>query len=277
MRDSRSRFERRRWVQRRAAPLLRRSIVAKALGFRWNGGTLIDRALPVPLEYDPGSEIGASLFATGAFEEADIRFVERLIRPSSTPTILDVGANIGLHSIRWIDAFPDGECFAFEPSRATAEILRRNVALNGLDERVEVIEQALADTAGERTFFSASDDAYSSLRDTRRKTITETYPVDVTTVDAFVEARSLTKVDLIKIDVEGLEGQVLQGAEHTLEALRPNLFVEIYGGEASNPDPEGTISFVTGRGYRAFVLEDGVATPFTSHSDRRYNYYFEPA
>jgi len=67
---------------------------------------------------------------------------------------------------------------------------------------------------------------------------------------------------------------VIAGGRRTLQALRPDLFVEIYGGAGSNPDPERTVAAVCALGYRAFVLVDGEPVPYVRHSDDRYNYFF---
>ena len=60
----------------------------------------------------------------------------------------------------------------------------------------------------------------------------------------------------------------------TLTAMQPDLFVEIYQGRNSNPDPIRTIDLLLGVGYRAWVVVDGSLQPYSRHKDDYYNYYF---
>ena len=246
------------------------------LGFAKGDTGVLDRLGNVTLEYDPRSVIGRQLFVSGAFEDREIRFFQKLLSTIDQPVVLDVGANLGVHALSWAKSHAGSRIFAFEPSRQTLAFLRRNVEQNGLSGQVEVIEQALSDTCGIAEFFHCEDDAYSSLRDTRRKRVVDKYRVKLNTIDQFVQSKELARVDLIKIDVEGLEREVLVGGERVLKDLRPHLFVEIYGGTDSNPDPGGTIEFVRSRGFDAFVLNNGVPEPYIAHSDAFFNYYFRP-
>jgi FkbM family methyltransferase len=252
-------------------------LVQPVLRFQKTHQGIIDNLGHVILEYDPRTVIGNQLFLRGGFEEDEIHFFQRLLSGFAAPVVLDVGANIGLHAVTWAKAISSACVYAFEPSRQTAGFLRRNVALNGLGGRIVVIEEALSDKAGQCEFFHCEDDAYSSLKDTHRKRVVDAYLVRVTTIDDFVSSRGLERINLIKIDVEGLEHEVLLGARQTLSELRPYLFVEIFGGTHSNPDPAGTVRYVQSMGYDAFALRQGIPEKYTIHSDSLYNYYFRPA
>jgi FkbM family methyltransferase len=246
------------------------------LGFRKTHRGVIDKLGPVRLEYDPRTVIGNQLFLAGAFEESEFRFFQEILAAISQPVVLDVGANIGVHTIGWARACRRARIYAFEPSRSTFELLRANVDRNNVGANVEMIPEAVSDQVGVGEFFSCEDDAYSSLRDTERKRVLESFPVTITTIDTFADSRKLSKIDLIKIDVEGFERQALEGAQRTLRKLRPHLFVEIFGGKNSNPDPAGTVDFVRSLGYEAFVLRNGIPEPYRQHSDALFNYYFRP-
>jgi hypothetical protein len=136
---------------------------------------------------------------------------------------------------------------------------------------------ALSDSTGLQTFFVASDNAYSGLKDTKRKPILRQEFIACFKGDdilpAIIENR---RVDLIKIDVEGLETQVLSGMKEVIAAHRPVIFCEIFGGQQSNPDPASTVRYCVSLGYDAFVLRGGHLVPAGAHSDRFYNYFFIP-
>lgn len=246
------------------------------LGFKKTNHGVIDKLGSISLEYDPHSVIGNMLFVSGTFEESEFRFFKEILTRISQPVVFDVGANIGVHAIGWARACPRARIYAFEPSKATFELLRENVDRNNVGGNVEMIPDAVSNYVGVGEFFRCDDDAYSSLRDTNRKRVMESFPVTITTIDAFVDSRNLSKIDLIKIDVEGFEREALEGGQRTLRNLRPHLFVEIFGGKNSNPDPAGTVEFVRSLGYEAFVLRNGIPEAYVRHSDALFNYYFRP-
>jgi hypothetical protein len=91
-------------------------------------------------------------------------------------------------------------------------------------------------------------------------------------------AEELPPVGLLKIDVEGLERSVIAGADKLLQRDLPVLFVEIYAGTDSNPDPDGTVEHICSYGYSPFVYASDVGlVPYETHRDDRYNYFFVPS
>jgi FkbM family methyltransferase len=235
-----------------------------------------DRVEGATLRFRPRTDIGKSLYLTGAFEKKDLALIAAMLGAKRAPElrILDLGANIGVHSITLCRLLPQARVVAFEPSEGTRRLLEWNVRANGLEDRIAVEACAVSNKRGRAEFFEMDDDAYSSLKDTGRKTLAGRATVEVETLDHYVESRSLRQVDLVKIDVEGFETEVIEGALGMLAALKPDLFVEIYQGRNSNPDPARTIGLLTSLGYRAWVVDDGKLRPWARHEDRYYNYYF---
>jgi len=222
--------------------------------------------------FDPATDIGMSLLRTGEFESDIITHCAAYIRPEST--VIDVGANIGLHTVHFAQAARLGKVICFEPARATFAQLLKNVA--GLA-NVIPLNVALSDKAGLQLLFVASDNAYSGLKDTRRKAVLYQEWVPCFNGDAILEPLTReTSVDLIKIDVEGLERQVLEGMSALLTAHRPIICCEIFGGEQSNADPTGTVEYCVSLGYQAFVIEDGRLIAQAAHNDALYTYIFIP-
>lgn len=226
------------------------------------------------LKYELGSDIGNKLYFEGAFERDDISFLQTRIARSESPIILDIGANIGIHSIMLHKANPSAKIYAFEPSYKTKELLQFNVRCHTGDDMIQVVPVAVSNSVGKATFYEAADNAYSSLKDTKRKPVTVARSVEVTTIDHFSEIAKLKKINLIKIDVEGFESEVIQGGVKTLMAFRPDLFVEIYQGLNSNPNPDSTINLLTSIGYTPYVCNNGKLEPFIAHTDNFYNYFF---
>lgn len=225
------------------------------------------------ININPRSRIGQKLRTTGGFEDAEINIAAAL-QVSLYPgrTILDVGANIGLHTLAWSPLAP---VIAVEPAPRTYRQLVTNITANGLQNRVHPMQTAVSDAIGDVDFFIASDNAFSSLKDTKRLPIRHRVKVPCTTIDALAD--QLPPIGLLKIDVEGLEDSVIAGARSLLRRDQPVLFVEIYGGTDSNPDPAGTVEHIRRYGYEPFVYaKDAGLLPYEQHRDERYNYFFVP-
>jgi len=140
---------------------------------------------------------------------------------------LDIGANVGAFACALAAIAPTGRVIAVEPSPATAAALRRTVALNGLEARIAVHETAVGAEPGRARFHAeATHTAGSHLLHVDTMAPERLTPLDVlvTTIDAL--AAGLNRLDLIKIDVEGFETEVLDGAALTLARFRPVVLAE---------------------------------------------------
>lgn len=225
------------------------------------------------MKYNPRSDVGSSLFFNGSFEQSDIDYISNLIE--NTGHIIDVGANIGYHSICWSAQIPNHYVHSFEPGKETFDLLEFNVE-NNQKNNIILMNAAVSDKSGIATFYHCSDNAYSSLKDTKRKKIISTYKVQVITIDDYVKLNNLENVSFMKIDVEGFEHNVLIGAKDTLLSKKPIVFCEIYAGKNSNENPLRTIHFIEALGYKPFILKDGKSEVFECHDDNYYNYLFIP-
>ncbi|GAA1106428.1 hypothetical protein GCM10009663_55590 [Kitasatospora arboriphila] len=133
---------------------------------------------------------------------------------------LDVGAFAGIYTLLACRANPRLRAIALEPNPATVPKLRRNLELNRLDDRVAVVEKALSDRPGRARLGIPHDTTAASL--TERSPL-HTVEVEVTTADEVVGD---LPIDLVKIDVEGLEPEVLCGMTRTIAAHRPAIVAE---------------------------------------------------
>jgi len=136
-------------------------------------------------------------------------------------TVLDIGAHIGLFAVvtaRLVGS--GGKVYAFEPTPFTRDVLSEVVCLNGLADTVEVRSEAVSASSGETVFFETGDvisNANSLVKtDRSRKEI----PVKLISVDDFIAEKGV-KADCLKIDVEGVELDVLRGAKRTFLEHRP--------------------------------------------------------
>jgi FkbM family methyltransferase len=246
------------------------------LGLERSHGHVLDQLGPLRVEYSLDSLIGQLLYLHGGFEEAEAHFLASRLRSRPGAVFLDVGANIGLHSLRAAALDNVAAIFAFEPGRETFAMLERNIARNGLEGKIHALALAVGATIGRAQFHFCADDAYSSLKPDQRRPVRQIYEVAVTTVDEWARAQAPVRLDLIKIDVEGSEAEVIAGARQTLARHQPELMVEIYQGAREGFSAEGLVREICALGYDAFVLVDGKPVGFVRHDDTHFNYHFLP-
>ncbi len=140
---------------------------------------------------------------------------------------VDVGANLGTTTLPAITAHGFGRAVAVEPDPESARHLRASVALNGLDDRVAVVEAAAADVSGRMSFGrgrSAKGEWSSGVGSLSRAAKTDdAIEVAVVTVDEVLGANAIpsSEVGLLWIDAQGHEGHVLAGAADLVTAGVP--------------------------------------------------------
>lgn len=134
----------------------------------------------------------------------------------------DIGANIGQTSTAALASFPDATVFAFEPDKSAFDALSRNVR----DARLQPFNLALSDKSGETRFFDYGAGATSnSLIENSQYAMRTHHSVTIRsvrceTLDAFCNSHGVDKIDVLKIDTEGHEMAVLQGAATMLAGKR---------------------------------------------------------
>lgn len=153
------------------------------------------------------------------WEETTHPVVYQLAR--SARRFLDIGAFSGIYTLLACRANPSLEALAIEPNPAATRMLNRNIRANRFENRVTVIDKALSDTPGRTRLRIPANATKASLLDTwPAQSIAD---VKVTTGDEVLDGRP---VDLIKIDVEGLEPQVLRGLEKSIRGHHPAIIAE---------------------------------------------------
>jgi FkbM family methyltransferase len=152
------------------------------------------------------------------------------------PFVIDAGAHVGVATHYFKQRYPRARVLALEANPVTVELLRRNVSHNALDD-VQVMHAALAPEAGEIAFYTAAaEEAASSWGDSAvRQPWHEVSGTAVVRVPAVTLSSLLTEpVDMLKLDIEGLESAVLAEAAPVLHRVR-RIALEFHGTHA-NPD-----------------------------------------
>jgi FkbM family methyltransferase len=169
--------------------------------------------------------LGWSSLLYGTFELKELEFVQKYLRPSDL--VLDIGANVGLYSVLMgVAVGGTGRVFAFEPSPANVLRLRKNLQRNHL-ESAQVFPCALGEQDGQLALHLAQDPAYPSLVEVESGLSSGAdITVEVCRLDGVWEKLGRPMVAFAKIDVEGAEMAVIQGASHLLRACKPTLLIE---------------------------------------------------
>jgi len=147
--------------------------------------------------------------ALDRFELGTSRLLSSLLRPGMV--VIDIGAHVGYYSLlaaQHVGA--DGLVFAFEPEPANHALLLRNIELNGY-RNIVPMRQAVADNKDRATLFLASLDNGRHSMYNHGLPQSGSVEIETTDLDSFLEEKGCSKVDLIKIDVEGAEPRVLKG------------------------------------------------------------------
>ncbi|MDQ6698582.1 MAG: FkbM family methyltransferase [Acidobacteriota bacterium] len=204
---------------------------------------------------DPGDLIGVTILRAGEWQKEV--WDSLLPNLSDGAVFLDVGAHIGYFSMK---AAPrvgrTGRVLAFEPNPETLKLLRDNVAANHAA-NITVEPIACTDREQQLTLYASAgfNTGMSSLSrenaDITYKEAPRAYSVRGRPIDDVVQDRKLTRVDAVKIDVEGAEVSVLRGAVETLKRFHPKLVVEIVPEQLAGfkTTPDDLIAIVRNAGY----------------------------
>jgi FkbM family methyltransferase len=204
-------------------------------------------------------DIARAILHRGQYEPAETEIVARRLRPGMT--VIDVGANIGHYAMVAAAAVgPEGRVAAFEPDEENHAALAANLALNGFA-NAAAEQLALGAKAGELALYrdEANRGGHSLVRANVQKP-GGSARVGVTTLDDYA-ARHLAgrRIGFIKIDVQGAEAAVLEGAARVLARDAPDILLEFWphGMRAMGGEPMDAIEPLLKLGYAMALVERG--------------------
>lgn len=173
------------------------------------------------MPYDP---ICKEISLNGFYEKELLMGMCKLVE-GKAGTVLDIGANIGNHSVFFSRIF--SKVISFEPVPSNCWILKANLNLNGI-KNVQLIEKGLSNT--NEKLYIAHEDPKNTNNGISRNDISGTQnTVDVVKGDDELEKLSFpAPILMIKIDVEGLEPEVIMGLEKTIVSHKPIIYWEAF-------------------------------------------------
>lgn len=184
--------------------------------------------------------VGGSLAAYGEFSAGEAAMFAQLV--GAGQVVVEAGANIGAHTIHLAKLVGEaGAVYAFEPQRIVFQTLCANLALNQL---VNVVarQQGLGRQCGEMVLPNVDPRVENNFGGLSLLVGGQGERVGIVTIDSL----ALSRCDLIKVDVEGMEEEVMAGAVGTIAKFRPLLYLENDRAEKS----AALIGFLQSLNYR---------------------------
>ena len=192
----------------------------------------------------------AVLLAQGDWFEAEMELWRTQIRPDMT--VIDVGANVGVYTFSAAQRVGEtGKVIAIEPFKACVNCLQETSRINQLP-WVKIYEAAASDHCGSAklSLHNASELNEVISDNSPSSDSANTVTIQCLTLDSLIETENLTRVDWLKIDAEGHEIKVLQGAERLLTEFKPNIIYEnIAGAHGSNG---AIMEYIQAKGYQVY-------------------------
>jgi FkbM family methyltransferase len=189
----------------------------------------VDEEIPVVRGHlkwvlNPSDHIHQDVFWCGIKDQWDVFHIRTLVKKGDT--ILDIGSNFGYYSVV-LAAHLQKDCriFAFEPLPENYARLVDHIKLNSMGDCIEPSPLAISDVSGESVISlrvnGNSGSASLVASESEQKIVIKTV-----SIDEFVEEKKLSRVDFLKVDVEGSEPLVLRGASQLIREQKPSMMVE---------------------------------------------------
>ncbi|GAL67603.1 FkbM family methyltransferase [Jejuia pallidilutea] len=140
--------------------------------------------------------------------------------------VFDAGANEGALSIIYAKKVgKEGKVFSFEPDAINIKLLNKNLSFNTEIEHIRLIEKGLWDEEAEIDFFEAGSVGSSMFYEDKNS---KRVSIKAISIDSFIANENITKLDFIKMDIEGAEIKALKGAVNTIKKFQPNFAIASY-------------------------------------------------
>ena len=188
--------------------------------------------------------VGKSFKLYGEYSPGEAALFADILQPGDV--VVEVGANIGAHTIRLAQLVgTEGKVIAFEPQRLCFQLLNGNVAINSLT-NVYTYQKCVGASEGSVTVPELSPDEIHNWGGVSLENQNEGGGERVERIT--LDSLNLAECKLLKLDVEGMELQVLQGAVKLLERCQPLIYTEV---DRQDKKAELT-TFLCERGYKIY-------------------------
>ncbi len=178
----------------------------------------------------------------------DFFYYQKLYKPQPGDVVMDAGGNVGMLALYFAQLVgPSGKVYCFEPDAHNLRDVQRNLAINPeLQDRIVVQPELLWNANTWVDFQESGTVGSSAVWFSSGEAIVKKQAL---TIDTWVESLGLTRLDFIKMDIEGAEIEALEGAVETLRALHPKMAIATYHIVNGAPTYAWVEAFLTQLGY----------------------------
>jgi FkbM family methyltransferase len=200
-----------------------------------------------------GDYVGWAAYFTGDLDRKITEVIKRIVRPGDH--VVDIGANLGLVTLQLASLVgPSGLVYSFEPNPSLNELMTRSIERNSF-QNVRLHTCALGSQEGILSLsFPPQNAGKGSLSKTRQAPGWSTAEVRVETFASVAAAQGIREVRLLKLDVEGFEHEVLQGASSWLANHPPDTILFESNEKRHPDDADPVLSLLQAHGYSFYAI-----------------------
>ena len=220
------------------------------------------------------------IYFLGYFDPMGIRFIKNQLYEGEV--FIDIGANVGAYSLvasRLVGR--SGKVIAFEPVGTIFQRLTENISLNRLT-NIIAEKRAVLDNNGMIDIYLSDRQnmGMSSIFHFNSES-GKSEKVEAVSMDDYIEKRGISRISLIKIDIEGSEMLALKGMQRILERFHPKILIELKEETFTNSgyQAKNIIDFLVKAGYNMFIIDEqgNISNDLTRQHEDYHNFLFLPA
>jgi FkbM family methyltransferase len=236
-----------------------------------------DRDLKIKLDLDEW--IQQHIYFLGYFDPLGIRFIKNQLYEGEI--FIDIGANVGAYSLiasRFVGK--SGRVIAFEPASKSFLRLMKNISMNGLTNIIPERKAVIDRNTKIDLYISRNQNlGMSSIFHHDLETGT-TESVEAVSLDSYAEKLGLSRISLIKIDIEGSEFLALKGMQKILDSMRPKILIELKEETLANSgfQVKDVLDLLTKAGYSKFIIDSkgNISNDLSQQPEDYHNFIFLP-
>jgi FkbM family methyltransferase len=210
--------------------------------------------------YVNSNDIGIAypLLKSGIYEEYETETFKNLLQ--SNTIFIDIGANIGYYTLIAASKIKDGQIYSFEPVKSNYKLLTKNIKINNIN-NVKAFQKAISNRNGKiKIFIDGTNLGNHSLAKNNVIDKTESTEVETIRLDSFFNnLEEIIEEDfLIKIDTQGAEGLIVEGAHNLLLNKNIKILMEFWpkGLRNTHTDPLELLNKLQGYGFNLQLLDE---------------------
>lgn len=219
--------------------------------------------------------VAQKIYWQGLYQYEYVEMFEKLI--SNCSSFVDVGSNAGLYSLIAAGVNDDIQVVAFDPTNASAHYFTKNVKLNHFENQITFVQEAITGEEGEISFYEVRNHKYPWLKNnlggasSARNKPKEFEEVKVKTNSLLGALTKVNKedlkIDLIKVDAEGVEPEIIKGMPKIIERDKPIIVCEMLFDQNHNEDELQSIFREKGYEFYPYVPGRGLVLMTDLHRE----------